>query len=147
MLAQYTKEKTTPEKFRQEFLAHKHVSDIDIFTDGSKINEKVGGGVVIKAGESLDCFPVRIHDHSSVFMAELFAIRVELVKLSNKSNTTCCIYSDSRSALQAIEKVYSPHPIVQKIQENIHSALRTILTSVKENFSMHSALKARKPSS
>ena len=121
LLAQYPKEKTTPEKFRQEFLAHKHVSDIDIFTDGSKINEKVGGGVVIKVGESLDCFPVRIHDHSSVFMAELFAIRVALVKLSNKSNTTCCIYSDSRSALQAIEKFYSPHPIVQKIQENIQN--------------------------
>ena len=34
-------------------------------------------------------------------------------------NTSCCIYTDSRSSLQAIGKFYSDHPLVQIIQEDI----------------------------
>ena len=119
-LAQYIKSDTTPEKFQQEFLAHKHPVEIEIYTDGSKIAEKVGSGVVIKNGRSTRCFPVRMQDHSSVFGAELFAIRAAILKIKDLQNTTCCIYSDSKSALEAINKFYSNHPIVQVIQEQIN---------------------------
>ena len=61
-----------------------------------------------------------MQDHSSVFGAELFAIRAAILKIKDLQNTTCCIYSDSKSALEAINKFYSNHPIVQVIQEQIN---------------------------
>ena len=118
-LAKLPKTNTTDELFRQEFLKHKHKTDLEIFTDGSKCLEKVGSGVVIRRGDFLKEIPLRLQDNSSVFIAELFAIRVAIFELKNLQNLTVCIYSDSRSALQAIDKFYSEHPLVQTIQEEI----------------------------
>ena len=118
-LTKFLKSETTEEVFRQEFLSHKHSVNIDIFTDGSKKQEKVGSGVLIKEGESIKRMPFRIQDNSSVFIAELFAIRSAVFTVKRLKNTSCCIYTDSRSSLQAIGKFYSNHPLVQIIQEDI----------------------------
>ena len=118
-LAQFLKSETTEEVFRQEFLSHKHRVDIEIYTDGSKKQEKVGSGLIIKEGEQIKHIPLRIQDNSSVFVAELFAIRSAIFTVKSFKNTSCCVYSDSRSSLQAIAKFYSQHPLVQIIQEDI----------------------------
>ena len=119
-LTKFIKIETAPEIFKQEFENHRHISDIEIFTDGSKNLEKVGSGLVIKKGESVQRIPLRIHDHSSVFVAELFAIRAGIFHIKKLKNLSCSIYSDSKSALQAIDKFHSDNSLVQTIQENIN---------------------------
>ena len=129
-LAKFVKSETPDAVFLQEFKCHKHVSDLDIFTDGSKTLEKVGSGYVIKRGRQTRKVPLRIQDHSSVFVAELFAIRAAIFDIfySKKlKNLNCTIYSDSKSALQAIGKLYSDHPLVQQIQESIHNSSKVNL--------------------
>ena len=118
-LAKFVKTETPDELYQQEFQSHKHMADLEIYTDGSKIQSKVGSGYVIKRGNSVRKVPLRVRDHSSVFVAELFAIRVALLDIKKYRDLSCIIYSDSRSALQAIEKLYSDHPLVQVIQESV----------------------------
>ena len=120
-LAKFPKSETLPVVFQQEFYAHKHTAQVEVYTDGSKINEKVGSGfVVVEEGKSDKKFSLRIHDNSSVFIAELFAIRAAIEYLRSKfSKVSCQIYSDSRSALQALNIFNSKHPLVQIIQEAV----------------------------
>ena len=121
-LSKFLKSETPDEVFRQEFWKHKHASDLDIFTDGSKTHEKVGSGFIVKNDQHIKKISLRIHDNSSVFIAELFAIWAAIAFVSVSNKQRCTIYSDSRSALQALEKLYSDHPLVQKIQEAIFTA-------------------------
>ena len=50
-----------------------------------------------------------------MFSAELYAIKSAVNSLKNVKNTSCTIYSDSKSALQAILKYDSENPVVQTI--------------------------------
>ena len=103
-LAKYPKSSTTDEKYLQHFLSHKHTSDIDIYTDGSKSDNCVGSGVaIIKRGKVEGSIKRRLHETATVFTAELFAIKLALISLKTSRGITCTIYSDSRSALQAIQ--------------------------------------------
>ena len=119
-LTRFIKSNTADAIFQQEFRNHKHKADIEIFTDGSKKLDKVGAGIIIKNGESIERIPLRIQDHSSVFIAELFAIRAAVFCIKDRTNLSCCIFSDSKSALQAIQCFYSNIPLVQIIQETIN---------------------------
>ena len=55
-----------------------------------------------------------------MFIAELFAIRAAVFCIKDRTNLSCCIFSDSKSALQAIQCFYSNIPLVQIIQETIN---------------------------
>ena len=127
-LAKFIKSNTADEIFQQEFRNHRHKVDIEIFTDGSKKQQKVGAGIVIKNGGFIEKIPLRIQDHSSVFIAELFAIRAAVFRIKHLTNLMCCIFSDSKSALQAIQCFYSNLPLVQIIQETINRCKSQNLT-------------------
>ena len=123
-LAQYGKGETSEEVFRQLFGNHRHTGDVEVFTDGSKMGDKVGAGVVIIGGGLDSEFGERLGDQASVFTAELVAIRVALTKLRSKRNLQISFYSDSRSALQALMAYNSDNVLVQDIQELVNELLK-----------------------
>lgn len=121
-LGSLTKEDTSPEEFVQRFRAHRHEVDFEVYTDGSKFETGVGAGFGIVGNVPGSGFLGRsLHPVSSVFTAELYAIKSALVVLRLYQNRSCVIYSDSRSALQAIQKMGSTNKLVQEICELVAS--------------------------
>ena len=97
------------------FLEHfsEHVDCIPIFTDGSKSEEGVGFAFVYPDKVEKR----RLPNESSIFSAELFAILLALQRIFTMQQEYFVIVSDSQSALTAIERFNSSHPIVIEIQE------------------------------
>ena len=116
-LAKYPKSSTSDNKYKQYFLHHKHSSDTDLYTDGSKSGPCVGAGVAIMSrGKVVGRIKRRLHETASVFTAELYAIKLALISLKTSQAVSCSIYSDSRSAIQAIEGL-SSNKLVTEILE------------------------------
>lgn len=114
-LAVLPKRITSVEKYEQYFLQHKHNTDIDLYTDGSKSKEGVGSGVAMtQARGRYTGIKRRLHETASIFTAELYAIKLALLSIRASIGISCAVYSDSRSALQAI-KGQSSCKIVQEI--------------------------------
>ena len=120
------KSNSSAEELKQLFLQHKHESRISMYTDGSKCENGTGAGVVVvrKSEDNYiyDPYRLKLNKIASVFSAELIAIEAAINSLKKNKNASCCIYSDSKSALQAILKYDSKNPIVQ----NIHVLLLNI---------------------
>ncbi|XP_059149873.1 uncharacterized protein LOC131936811 [Physella acuta] len=76
-------------------------NSLTIYTDGSKINEKVGAGFHIPHLNHSKSF--RLTDGASIFTAELTAILMALEYAPTTPHTSISILSDSLSALQAIK--------------------------------------------
>ena len=128
-LTKYEKSKTVTSEFLQRFLEHKHNSDIEIFTDGSKGDGKVGAGIIINTDNKVThSIARRLHNYASVFTAELFAIKLALFSLKACSNVSCTIYSDSLSAIQAISSQARHRLILEIIEVNVQLCKRGITT-------------------
>ena len=98
-----------------EFLKHmeEHRGSVFIFTDGSKSNAGVGFGAVSKDFNRYGALP----KCASIFTAELHAILIALKQIVSLSERRFVIFSDSRSALQALEMYNSLHPLIMEILE------------------------------
>ena len=89
-------------------LAEKHLrekyDDFDkIFTDASKLEEKIGIGIFFEKME--ESYAYRANDHLSITSGELIAIKKVLEILSeypNHENKSLCICTDSLGACQAL---------------------------------------------
>ena len=128
-LSTFIKDTTSAEEFIQNFRAHRHDVDYEIYTDGSKSKSGVGAGFGMIGDACGGGFiGRRLHPMSSVFTAELYAIKAALVSLRVYQNRSCVIYSDSRSALQAIQKFGSTNKVVQEIYELIVGLSRRRVT-------------------
>ncbi|GBM02791.1 hypothetical protein AVEN_51982-1 [Araneus ventricosus] len=77
---------------------HQYSAYIPIFTDGSKTANYVGYGDVIADVTS----SFQLNALCSVLTAELTAIFLALERISDLLNHKYCIYSDSKSALEAL---------------------------------------------
>ena len=118
LLSIYVKNNTTAEEYLQLFRQHRHDVDMEIYTDGSKSDTGVGAGFGIVSPVPGRGFSSRgLHPMSSVFTAELYAIKLALMSLAIYENKSCVLYTDSRSALQAIMKLGSPNKLVQEIRK------------------------------
>jgi len=75
---------------------------VNFYTDGSKLNNQVGGGIYSEQLNIRKSF--RLPDHCSVFQAEVFAIIEALMLLNdaNCQNKLINIYSDSQAAIRSI---------------------------------------------
>jgi hypothetical protein len=107
----------SPDELQQYFCEHKHVSIISMYTDGSKSANGTGAGVIVvrKSENVYEPYRLKLNKIASVFSAELVAIEAAVNSLKKNKDTSCTIYSDSKSALQAILKYDSKNPIVQNI--------------------------------
>lgn len=103
---------------------------LQVFTDASKHDDLVGIGIHIKKfkenGEHQ--FSYRLTDNTSVFVGELTAIKIALVKLSHlRLHEKVTIFSDSLSAIQAISSKNnkSAQNLIIKIKETITKYVKT----------------------
>ncbi|GBN40983.1 hypothetical protein AVEN_71266-1 [Araneus ventricosus] len=85
-----------------------------VFTDGSKMNGRVGSAFVLYfGGDEIDSFTYRLSDNSSVFMAEVYAINI----LRNLEYGD--LITDSRSALMALDSLNEKRAYVNRIKRKI----------------------------
>ncbi|KAM8718552.1 hypothetical protein ACLKA7_001717 [Drosophila subpalustris] len=97
-----------------------HPDALSFYTDGSKLNNKVGGGVhspILGIDHSF-----RLPDHCSVFQAEMLAIN-ESLKLLQRSNTAygrINIYSDSQAAIKSIAATTTKSTSVSNCRRSLH---------------------------
>ena len=124
-LSGYLKKTTSPQEYFQLFMEHRHEVDVSIYTDGSRSEVGVGVGVVVLADGKQLVTGKKLHESASVFTAELYAIKVALERLKHCRELSCVIYTDSRSAIQAIEG-RSPGGLVRDILELLWR-LKTLL--------------------
>ena len=110
-----SKKNSPPEQVRARFLEHdrQHAKDFKIYTDGSKSDEGVGCAIVTREQSGV----ARLADAASSFTAELTAIVHALKQISNTRAKNFVIYTDSKSAIDAICKFDNFHPLVRKAQE------------------------------
>jgi ribonuclease HI len=116
-LAETVKGETSPLEYQSRFLELADVfsSALHIYTDGSKIEEKVGAAIVYQAKKS----SIRLPNNSSIFTAELIAIDMALHMIFDCDHDFFTIFSDSLSALKAVEGDDFTHPLVRILKEKL----------------------------
>ena len=93
---------------------------IQIYTDGSKEDSKVGCAVISNNHSNIQ----RIPDDSSIFTAEAKAVDLALDFISTcNANNKLIIFSDSLSVLKAMNHSSSKNPQIQKLFEKCHELL------------------------
>ena len=113
-----SKKLCSTEELRQKFLAHKHDSIMDIYTDGSKTEIGVGAGVVVYSAihKTFHPWKQKLNKLASIFSAELQAIKLALARIETTKNASCTIYSDSLSVLQALNQYDPKNELLQDVQ-------------------------------
>ena len=107
--------------YKQAFLeiTSRHQNYVQIFTDGSKVDEKVAAAAVSYAAPNSP-FSCRLRDHRSIYTAELQAILFALKQAYQSQERKFMIFSDSLSALQVLGKLKNDHPLLIQIEELLH---------------------------
>ncbi|GBL97208.1 Putative protein in type-1 retrotransposable element R1DM [Araneus ventricosus] len=100
--------------------------NIEIFTDGSKMDGVVGSSMVVfYHGALIDSTEHRLSDFASVFQAEIHGMDLALnFILTLQSWDTVRIFSDSLSLLKALSMDGSLDPEIWCIKEKLHTILR-----------------------
>ena len=96
-----------------------HQNYVQIFTDGFKVNEKVAAAAVSFVAPN-SIFSCRLRDHCSIHTAELQPIIFALKQAYRSPERKVMIFSDSLSALQALGKLKTVHPLLIQIQDLLH---------------------------
>ncbi|XP_052748288.1 uncharacterized protein LOC128200104 [Galleria mellonella] len=96
-----------------------------IYTDGSKIQDRVGGSASSWFnGKEVWSTTFRLEDFCSVYQAELMAILKALEYMNKKrDHIQANILSDSKSALQSIADPCSLHPLTIEIRNRIKNLM------------------------
>ncbi|GIX70133.1 probable RNA-directed DNA polymerase from transposon BS [Caerostris darwini] len=110
-----------PPWYKQKF-KWRHLFDREgghcIFTDGSKMNNRVGCAmVVVENGVETSHRIVRINDEASVFMAELKAIEMAIHHIITHNIIHSKIITDSRSVLQALNNPANCSPSIFHLKQ------------------------------
>ena len=100
------------------FLDHDqiHLNSIKIYTDGSKTPNGVGFAIIHENSS----YAGRLSNNASIFTAELTALKFSLEVISTIQGHHFTVYTDSYSALMAINQYNPQHPIVQQILERLY---------------------------
>ena len=100
---------------KQTFQEHcylQHRGQDHLFTDGSKDSHLACAAVFGHRVRTK-----KINSNGSIFTAELLAILEALYLIRESNCPDAVIFSDSKSALQAISNYKNPHPVITKIFE------------------------------
>ena len=108
----------TPEHHRQHTMEHirRKGNHFAIYTDGSKSQMGVGYAAISERKKVQLSLPTR----ASVFTAELSAIWSALEIIKEHPPQKFVIFSDSRSAVEAIQNYHPKNPLVQEIKYFFH---------------------------
>jgi ribonuclease HI len=121
-LAKSKKETTIPEIFKVQYNEIKqHFYNYEyIYTDGSKQNNRVAAAAVTED----ETFSFRLPDNSSVFSAELKAIELALNHIETEGYMRYLIFTDSLSAMQALDYENTENPLVVNLLQKISYLLQ-----------------------
>ena len=111
-------------KSRFNELRQKYSDFCHIYTDGSKVERKVASAYVCPYGTR----SYRLRDGCSIFTAEVEAIDKALKYVKVSSVERFVIFSDSMSALQAIESQESKNPLVNRVVQTCQEILSKFIT-------------------
>ncbi|GBN90278.1 Putative protein in type-1 retrotransposable element R1DM [Araneus ventricosus] len=109
---------------RVQWDADHPVNSLAIYTDGSKLEGKVGAAFhVIEENFTVD-FQYRLEDYNSVFQAELSAL-CQAIKWKNlhRPLQQCHIFTDSMSALKALQKHQPRNNLIEEIQASLNNSV------------------------
>jgi ribonuclease HI len=126
-MQKFPKKSSPSQEIIAEFWKHKHTSDIDIYTDGSRTKTGVGAGIAICNNQRQRQAGVKqfteakkpLNIKANILSAELTAISIALDYFSKLCNKTCTIFTDSKGSLQSIRQYDPKNPIVQDIQAKL----------------------------
>ena len=98
-----------------------HANDLVFYTDGSKSDN----GVAYATISDEVTFTTTLPSQATIFTAELLAIlkAIDLGSLSHSNRVV--VVTDSRSSIEALETLYSRHPIVRMIQGRLLASNKT----------------------
>ena len=116
-LASDKKATTDPMIFKNRLLEVKeqYLTYEEIYTDGSKDGEKVASAAFLDG----ELYQFRIPNNSSIFSAELKAIDLALNHIEQDDYWRYIIYTDSLSAMQALEGETPLNPLIVSLQEKL----------------------------
>ena len=111
-----SKKEVTDVEMRQLFLHHQEQchNGIFIYTDGSKQMDGVGSAMAIPSRPPVRRLQ-RLPKETSVFNAELNAIKMAVEYFDATDSPVCSIFTDSQSALCLLQHVFASNNIVQRI--------------------------------
>ena len=84
---------------------------IKIYTDGSKTSQGVGAAYI--AENTTRKFP--LPKETSILSAELYALEMAVMEISNRAEGDYVIFSDSLSSLRMLQNSRNMHPSAMKI--------------------------------
>ncbi|XP_052738569.1 uncharacterized protein LOC128198262 [Bicyclus anynana] len=104
----------------QEQVNRHNQQALKIFTDGSKIDEKVGAALSLwNSDAEIKAIKLSLSSYCSVYQAELLAICKATKIILESRQKSFGIYSDSRSALETVANNASTHHLAVKSRANI----------------------------
>ncbi|XP_026321464.1 uncharacterized protein LOC113231118, partial [Hyposmocoma kahamanoa] len=108
----------------QEHLDLNSNFDIRIFTDGSKVEGKVGAALSMWNGAvETKTLKLTLSSYCTVYQSELLAIcKATREAVKSKANSIG-IYSDSMAALQTVTNLGALHPLAVETRQNLRKAL------------------------
>jgi ribonuclease HI/endonuclease/exonuclease/phosphatase family metal-dependent hydrolase len=114
-LAKYKKADTPPSLLVNAFhqLQNRYPTSTFLYTDGSKIGKDVGAAVFSHSHTA----QLHLAFYSSIFCAELVALLKALRMITESEKSEFVVCTDSCSALQALQHLYSNNPLVREISE------------------------------
>ena len=108
---------TDPIVFKTKFLEVKeqYYTHEDIYTDGSKDGKKVASAAILDG----ELYQFRLPNNSSIFSAELKAIDLALNHIEQDAYWRYIIFTDSLSAMQALEGEKTDNPFIVNLLEKL----------------------------
>jgi ribonuclease HI len=108
----------------QEAVDRHTVQAVQIYTDGSKIDGRVGASLSIwTGGAETKAVKLCLAAYCTVYQAELLAIHRATCEILKRGDASFGICSDSRSALETVVSQGSHHRLAFEARENIRRAL------------------------
>ena len=105
--------------------------ETNVYTDGSKLDDKVGSGVYIKEGQNSTSAKFRISDHATVYQAELFAIKQAAEMLRRRHDlTNVKIFVDSQAALRTFQSALIKSRLALETIESLNRVKHKSMTFV-----------------
>nr|XP_049697305.1 uncharacterized protein LOC126054733 [Helicoverpa armigera] len=101
-----------------------NVQTVRIFTDGSKIEGKVGAALSLWNNEGeVQNLKLSLAAYCTVYQAELLAICRATDEILKRTESSYGLYSDSMAALQTLSNHGSLHPLAVRARANLSQAL------------------------
>ncbi|XP_069361305.1 uncharacterized protein [Maniola hyperantus] len=97
-----------------------HITGPHIYTDGSKLEGKVGAALTWwEEGREIKHALYTLDPACTVFQAELYALHRAVLLAKQSELPVVNIMSDSRSSLELLENPKTTHPLARKILDNL----------------------------